>query len=246
MLIILKRDFKEMRRSNAFLLMVILISIAAAAVIAGIGISLVNKAWLLEADARPVLTLIISLVVYFLPFFIIISFIWAFSSLPVIKEKANGNIANLLATPMKPWQFWIGKSMAIFLPGYVISLIYTLIVLVAINLIIISRPANIFIPPVPLILTGLVVNPLLFFCLILFIIFLSLVSGSQIAIAPSFIAGFGLMMGIPLGIMTGVIDLASWSFCLWYALATVACIIGIFFLSSRLTKENVILSGTES
>jgi hypothetical protein len=91
-------------------------------------------------------------------------------------------------------------------------------------------------------LTSLVINPLLLLGLLLFIVLYSLAKNPDIAIAPSFIVGFGLMMGIPLGVATGVMNLASWSFCLWYLAGTAASWLVVLFFFRLLTKENIILS----
>jgi hypothetical protein len=71
----------------------------------------------------------------------------------------------------------------------------------------------------------------------------SLAGNPDIAIAPSFIVGFGLMMGIPLGMIIGWIDLVSWSFSLWYMAASVVILVVTFILTRLLTMENIVLSG---
>ncbi|NLE89739.1 MAG: hypothetical protein GX602_02180, partial [Dehalococcoidales bacterium] len=49
------------------------------------------------------------------------------------KEKTRGNIACLLATPLKVSHIWIGKSLAVFLPGLVLGEVLGLISLLAVN-----------------------------------------------------------------------------------------------------------------
>lgn len=239
---ILDRDFREIRQTNAFRILVIVAGALSIAAAAGLSIALVRQAWLEEAAARPWLELIISLVAYFLPFLILIAFIWAFASLPIIKEKINGNIECLLATPLNPRALWMGKSLAIFLPGFVISVIATLIVVLAVNVIAIGPATGYFVLPVPALLTGLVINPLLFFGLLAFIVLFSLANNPEIAIAPSFVVGFGLMMGLPLGIATGAVNLAAWTFALWYLVSAVIVWGVVGYLSRLLSRENIVLS----
>jgi ABC-2 type transport system permease protein len=239
---ILDRDFREIRQTNAFRILVIVAGALSIAAVAGLSIALVRQAWLEEAAARPWLELIISLVAYFLPFLILIAFIWAFASLPIIKEKINGNIECLLATPLNPRALWMGKSLAIFLPGFVISVIATLIVVLAVNVIAIGPATGYFVLPVPALLTGLVINPLLFFGLLAFIVLFSLANNPEIAIAPSFVVGFGLMMGLPLGIATGAVNLAAWTFALWYLVGAVIVWGVVGYLSRLLSRENIVLS----
>ena len=243
MSIVFHRDFRELRQTGAFLIIIIIFTIITiiAAVVTTVVLS--RQEWLqVKTAAGPMLELIIGLIAYFLPLFILMTFIWAFANLPIVKEKVNGNIASLLATTLSPKEIWIGKSLAIFLPGFAISVASTLIVLLTVNSITI-RPAtgNFFLPP-PLLLTSFLINPLLFLGLLLFIVLFSLANNPDIAIAPSFLVGFGLMYGIPLGVATGKINLASWSFCLWYMAGTAALWAVVLFFSRLLTKENIVLS----
>ena len=233
-----------MRKTRSFLVLCIVSAVITAAAVISLALVLTGVEWLLEEAARPLLMLITGLVTYFLPLFILLAFIWVFSSLPVIKEKTNGNITSLLVTPLSPKEIWIGKSLAIFLPGYVISLISMFIIMLVVNIIMVFHTRGDHLLSVPMLLTGLIVNPLLFFGLLLFIILFSLANSPDIAIAPSFILGFGLMLGIPLGVATGFIDLASWTFFYWYLAGTIIVVIAVFILSRMLTNEKIVLSGS--
>lgn len=240
--IVLRRDFHELRQTNAFGIMVILAGVVTVAGAAGISIALGRQAWLGEEAARPWLELIMGLVAYFLPLLILIAFIWAFAGLPIVREKVNGNIECLLATPLNPGALWMGKCLAIFLPGFGISVIATLLVVLAVNLTTINPATGYFVLPAPALVTGLIINPLLFFGLLAFMVLLSLASNPDIAIAPSFLLGFGLMIGLPLGIALGAINLASWPFALWYLAGTAVGWAVVGYLSRLLTKENIVLS----
>jgi len=241
--IVFHRDFKELRQTNTFLIISILFAIITVAASAIIIIALRRQISSGKVLAGPILELIIGLVAYFLPLSVLMTFIWAFANLTIIQEKIKGNVESLLATPLSPREIWIGKSMAIFLPGYAISAISTLIILLAVNFFIIIPTTGNFILPAQVILVSFFINPLLFLALLLFIVLFSLANNPDIGIAPSFLVGFGLMIGIPLGVAMGAINLASWSFALW-------CLGGAFMflvvdcsLYRLLTKENIILSG---
>jgi len=240
--IILKRDFRELKQTNTFLIISIVFSVITIAIAVSVSIVLGRQEWIGQKEARPTLELIISLIAYFLPLTILMTFIWAFSSLPVVKEKVDGSIASLIATTLTPKEIWWGKSLAIFIPGYIISIISTMIVLLAVNLSVIVPATGIFLLPLPLILTSLIFNPLLLFGLLLFIILFSLAYNPDIAITPSFLVGFGLMMGIPLGMALGAINLASWSFSLWYLAGVIIVWIIVLSLTRLLTKEKIVLS----
>jgi ABC-2 type transport system permease protein len=240
--IVFNRDFKELRQTSAFLIIIIVFAVITITAAVFTSIILKKQEWLRIEAARPMLELIMSLIAYFLPLFVLMTFIWAFASLPIIKEKVNGNIESLLATPLGPKEIWIGKSLAIFVPGFVISIISTIIVLLAINLIAIKPVTGIFFFSFQIVLTCFIINPLLFFGLLLFIVLFSLTNNPDIAITPSFIVGFGLMTGIPLGVATGVINLASWSFLLWYAIVTLVIWAAVLYFTRLLTKEKIVIS----
>ncbi len=240
--IIFQRDFRELRKTNTFLIISIVFSVVTIAIAVGASIILNRQEWIGGKEAGPILGLIIGPIAYFLPFTILMAFIWTFSNLPVVREKVKGNIASLIATTLSPKEIWWGKSLAIFIPGYVISIISTMIVLLVVNLSVIVPATGKFFLPLPIFLVSLILNPLLLLGLLLFIILFSLANNPDIAIAPSFLVGFGLMMGIPLGIALGSINLASWSFSLWYLAGVIIVWIVIFFLTRLLTKENIVLS----
>ena len=208
----------------------------------GASIALSRQEWLRAEAAKPLLGLIMGLIVYFIPLFVLISFIWAFASLPITKEKVNGNIESLLVTPLSPKAIWMGKGLAIFLPGFIIAVVSTLVVVLAVNFAAIIPATGNFFLPAPVLLTGFLFNPLLFFGLLSFIVLFSLVSNPETAIAPSFLLGFGLMIGVPLGGATGAINLASWSFSLWYLAGAIVTWAVVCYLSRLLTKENIVLS----
>jgi ABC-2 type transport system permease protein len=240
--IVFCRDFRELRQTEAFLIISILFAIVTFAASVTITIILRKQGLPVKETAGPMLELIIGLVAYFLPLLILMTFIWAFANLTIIKEKISGNIESLLATPLNPREIWLAKTMAIFLPGYVMSVISTLIILLAVNFFAFIPLTGHFILPVSLLLTGFIINPLLFLALLLFIVLFSLANNPDIAIAPSFLVGFGLMIGIPLGIATGVIKLVSWSFALWHLGAAIVFLVIDLGLYRMLTKENIVLS----
>jgi ABC-type transport system involved in multi-copper enzyme maturation permease subunit len=240
--IVFYRDFRELRQTSAFLIINILFAAITFVASIIIIIALRSQVWVGKETAALMFELIIGLIAYFLPLVVLITFIWAFANLTIIKEKVNGNIESLLATPLSPKEIWIGKSIAIFLPGYIISIISTIVILVAVNFAVIIPATRNFIFPVPLLLLSFIINPLFFLALLLFIVLFSLVNNPDIAIVPSFLIGFGLMIGIPLGVATGVINLVSWSFTLWCLGGTIILWVVNFCLYRLLTKENIVLS----
>jgi ABC-type Na+ efflux pump permease subunit len=238
----MKRDYREMRQSTAFRIILIVAAFITLAAAIGISIGLSRQSWLGEPEARPLLDLFIGLVMYFLPFAILLSFIWSFANLPLTREKVNGNIESLMATPLSPRTLWFGKSMAIFLPAYIISLGVSIIVVLVVNLSTIMPSTGEFVLPVPALILGFVIDPLMFLGLLLFMIMFAMANNPDVALAPSFLIGFGLMMGIPMGLAIGIFDLSSWSFTLWYLLGTAVLIIIVLSLTGLLTRQNIVLS----
>lgn len=108
------------------------------------------------------LELIVGLIIYLLTLFALIFFIWLFTGVRITKEKVNGNIESLLATPPSPKAIWIGKSLAIFLPGFVIAVVSSLIMVLTVNSAVIHPATGNFVLPAPMLLTGFLVDPLLF------------------------------------------------------------------------------------
>ena len=244
--IVMKRDYREIRRTTAFRIMLIIAGAITLAAAIGISIALSRQPWVGASEARPMLVLFIGLVVYFLPLAILLAFIWTFANLPVTKEKANGNIEALMATPLSPQALWLGKSFAVFLPAYIISIIASVVVVMVVNLSAILPGTGGLVLPAPTLVLGFVVNPLLFFTLLLFMILFSLANNPEIALAPSFILGFGLMMGIPIGMGLGTFDISSWNFTLWYLLGTAVLLSVVLSLIRLLKRQNIVLSSKGS
>jgi ABC-type Na+ efflux pump permease subunit len=244
--IVLRRDYMELRCSNAFRIMLIISAVIVISGSTAATILLHGQNWLSQPHAVHILELIMGLIIYFLPLVILMFFIWSFASLPVIKEKVNGNIESLLATPLKAAEVWMGKCLAIFLPGLVISVIAVLLIILSVNFIAVLPATGKFILPFPALVTGLLLNSLLFLGLLSLIILLSLAGNPDIAIAPSFLVGFGLMIGIPLGLATGVVNLSSWIFTLYYLALTVIMWIPVIVYFRTLNNEKVVLSSKGS
>jgi len=242
MSIVLRRDIRELRQTNALRIMVIVFAVITVGAAVGTSIALSGAEWVGQEVAKPMLELIVGLIIYLLTLFALIFFIWLFAVVPVTKEKVNGNIESLLATPLSPKAIWIGKSLAIFLPGFVIAVVSTLIVVLTVNFAVIHPATGNFVLPAPMLLTGFIVNPLLFFGVTSLTVLLSLANNPDIAIVPSFPIGFGLMMGIPVGVGVGAINLASWSFTLYYLAGAIVLWAVVFYLSHLLSKEKIVLS----
>ena len=100
---VFQRDLKDLRRTKDFRIIAIIFAVLTIGVVVGACIGLSRWEWLGQAPAeitRPALEFIIGLTVYFLTFFALISFIWTFTSNPIIEEKTNGNIEKNVLNPL--------------------------------------------------------------------------------------------------------------------------------------------------
>lgn len=239
---VLARDWRELRRSGGFRFVLFLFAALALAASLVVGLLLRGAGWLNSWAAEPLLGLVLGLILYFFPFSVLLTFVSAFAGLPLTREKANGNIDTLLATSLSPGALWIGKSLAVFIPGYVLSSILTFLVLLLVNLIAVLPVRGELFFPLPLIILAFLILPLLFRGLLFLSVLVTLIADPELSLFPIFIVGFGLMIGVPAALALGVIDPASWSFAL-YNLYVALFIWGIVFaLLPLLKKERIVLS----
>ncbi len=246
LLLVIKRDYREMVATAAFRIMLIIAGIITLAAAAGISIALHLQEWYGIAEALPMVEFINGLVVYFITLAILLAFVWGFSGLQITREKVDGNIECLMATPMGSKTLWVGKCLAAFIPGCIISLAAAVLVLLAVNLAAVLPGWGVFALPGASLVIGFVSNPILFFAVLAFIVLLSLAGNPDVAIAPSFLIGFGLMIGIPAGLATGTVDLTSWSFVLWYTAGAAVIWIIVLVMTRMLTRQNIVLSSKGS
>jgi ABC-2 type transport system permease protein len=188
------------------------------------------------------LELFIGLAANYVPLIFLFICMATWATDPIAKEKAKGPIESLLATPLTARAVWIGKSLAIFLPAYIMGLAATLIVILAMNLAAILPTTGHFVLPLPTAFTSFLFLPLFMLALILLGIVFSLITNPVIGQTIIIFVGVVLMQVV--GQVGGRILwlLSSWQYAL-YNLAG-AALIGIiaFYLSRTLTKERIILS----
>ncbi|MDD5604343.1 MAG: hypothetical protein WC231_01085 [Dehalococcoidales bacterium] len=157
------------------------------------------------------------------------------------KEKTRGNIACLLATPLKVSHIWIGKSLAVFLPGLVLGEVLGLISLLAVNYIYFVPSVGFLINPW-IVISSFIGVPLIYLSLSLLVHIIGF-SGKPATgnvIVQVFLPVFASLM-INLAVHQ-VLDASSWSFTVTnLGLAGVIGVIAIL-LRPRLTRERIVLS----
>ncbi len=243
--VVLQSDVGDILHSKAFLIIAIIIG--ALTIGAAVGVPIALNWWLAPGldweEAKPLLELFMGLAVNYVPLMVLFTCMATWATEPIAKEKAKGPIESLLATPLTAQAVWIGKSLAIFLPAYIIGLIATVIVILAMNFASILPATGHFVLPPPTAVTGFLFLPLLMFALISLGVFLSLITNP--VIGQTIVIFIGVILLQLIGQLGGRITwlLASWDYAL-YNLAGAALLGVIAFLLSRrfLSKENIILS----
>ena len=159
----------------------------------------------------------------------------------MVREQARGNLAALMATPLKVFDIWLGKSLALFIPGLVIAIVLTVLNLVIIN-VIYFLPDPGFICNWQMLVNSLVILPIMYF---FFGMFVHLIGFTAKPVTGNIIAQVFLpvMANLMLQLaIRNVININSWQFIvLNLGLAIVLGVI-ILVLKSRLTPERVILA----
>jgi ABC-2 type transport system permease protein len=163
----------------------------------------------------------------------------AFQSL--VREKTRGNIQALLATPLTPADLWLGKTLAVFAPGFVFAVIMTIAVFIVINSIYFIPEIGVVLTP-GMLVSSLVVVPLVYFALMLLVHEIGI---SARPVTANILAQLFLPVVITLMInlvTRNVINAGSWLFTV--VLLGLALLIGVFVLvlRSKLTVEKIILS----
>ncbi len=168
-----------------------------------------------------------------------------FSFMPLTRAKSRGIIEALLAGPVTPRELWIGKSLAVWLPGLVAGEFLAVLVFCGFNVVFII-PAGEFLFSPWMFISVFAVLPLLYLGLSL-LVHLAGLSGKTASgnvIAQVFFPAFGALMTNL--VMHKVVDADGWSFTL-LNLGIAAVLFFIVYLSrSFLTSERIVLSEAEA
>jgi ABC-2 type transport system permease protein len=156
----------------------------------------------------------------------------------VAMDKAKRTMESLLATPLSLRQVWLGKSLAVALPGVAIAILVSLLIFLAMNLTIAVPNVGGFIVPSALpLVTGLVIVPVMAFVVVALVSSLQLIMSNQRLTNLAFIGIFFVIYFLSFTSLG-----SSWDFSLIYLVATIFLAVVTIFLTRFLTKERVILS----
>lgn len=160
----------------------------------------------------------------------------------LVKEKARGNLTALLATPLTVSEIWLGKSLALFIPGLVLGILLSALSWLVVNL-------AYFLPDIGFVfslegaVSSLIAVPLiyLFFGMFVHVIGLTSKPATGNVIAQVFLPVIANVM-IQI-VVRGGMDAGSWQFMamnLGLAVAIGGLVLGV---KSRVTPERIVISG---
>lgn len=243
MMVIIKKDLREMLHTKASyfsLGLALFVAIWLGTVIGKSIDSMVQKG-MSSAELASTIQPLVGSTTCLLAFVLMLLFWMSMNNYAVVMEKVKHSIESLLCTPLSLKQIWLGKSLAMFVPSVVLGLVLTFGAMLAINSLFIAPEVGHFVMPgpAPLVAT-LVVVPLIIFFLacvmteLQFLItnirwagiaFIALIFGVGFGIGPNYRMGPSswLPVLISLGVAGGLAVLVA-------------------YLSSRLTKERIVLS----
>ena len=157
------------------------------------------------------------------------------------EEKAGGNIQALLATPISTKGMWLGKSLAVFLPGLIFTVIMSIVAFIVLNLIYFSGDTG-FIFTSWMFISNLLAVPLLYFAVTLFVHIIGLVGKPVTAnvIGQIFLPVMANVM-IQLAVRSSL-GAGSWLFAVILLGTATVIVIGMFPAYRNMTTERIILS----
>ncbi|NLE09473.1 MAG: hypothetical protein GX631_09505, partial [Dehalococcoidales bacterium] len=159
----------------------------------------------------------------------------------LVREKARGNIQALLATSVRPVELLVGKVLAVFVPGFVFTVIMTVAAFLIINGIYFISEVGFVVNPW-MVISNIIAVPLLYLVVTLFVHVVGLTGkpGTANIIGQIFLPVMANVM-IQLGIRTSL-GTASWQFMM--ILFGAAAVIGtsVYFLRNKVATETIMLS----
>lgn len=160
----------------------------------------------------------------------------------MIKEKARGNIQSLLVTPLGLKDIWVGKSLAIFIPGLILTELLTVITLIVVNYIYFVPTVGFLFNPW-IAITCFIVFPAMYLCFGLLVYLMGLTGKPTNAniVALVFLPLY-VNVVVQLPLRSNFMDYTSWPFMLFNIGVTLIIAIILIILQFRISKEKVVLS----
>jgi ABC-type Na+ efflux pump permease subunit len=241
--VIAGKDIKEALRSRSTYFYVLILVIISLPYFSGFNnvIKSLSEQSQSSDQLRFAIQSFLSGIVYTLPLVLNMLFCSFLSAYAVIMEKAKRTLESLLSTPLSLGQVWLGKSLAVALPGVIISMLVLIVALLVLNFFFIKPIVGSFILPGTVsLVTGFIILPVMVFFVVLIVSFLQLIMANPRIGNFAYIALFLLIY------MTTITEVtARWDFSMTFLVATAILVIATLFLARLLKKERVVLSSKE-
>jgi len=242
-MVIMKKDLRETLHTKAFY---VSIGIALFVLVTlGMGVGNMIETLMEGESSLAETTLAIQsamgTLVFMFSLMLMMLFLMYINAYALTMEKVNRSMESLLCTPLSLKQIWLGKTLAISLPSIILGLLFAFAGIVGINQFLIGPKLGHFIMPGAAPLVAIfVAAPLIVFFLTSLITALQLVITnirwiSAALLGIIFAAGYGLSPVLKFGPSSWSIVFASLGSAAMLALIVV-------LLSSRVTKERIVLS----
>ena len=250
--VVYRRDVGRLLRNSAFRILAVVHGALSVGAGVGIGIALTRVSRRITAAGAPDATAIMrelvgaivpgmaGLLTVCLAYLILC---WVLAGPLMTEEKASGTLASLLATPLEPFELWVGKSLAVFVPGTVMALAgYVVLVGGAEIWASIATRASLLVVPSAALVGGLFGAPLLLLELILLTVWCAIALSPDAAVIPSLFLGFAILAGVPLGGQLWNLRFDSWSVTAAVLIADAFFAAALLLLGRFLGKERVVRS----
>jgi ABC-2 type transport system permease protein len=159
----------------------------------------------------------------------------------MVREKTRGNLAALMATPLKVSDIWLGKSLALFVPGLILAIALTLLTFFIVNAIY-FLPNFGFVIDWQMMVNSLILVPSMYLLFGMFVHILGLttkpMTGNVIAqVYLPVIANIMIQLTV-----RNAMSASSWQFMVMNIGLAVLMGVLVLIMRPRLDAENVMLS----
>lgn len=238
LMVIMKKDLRETFRTKAFYVSIGIVVFVMVMLGWGIGGEIGT---LVEEAGIPAIQALLGTFAFMLSLTVMIIFCIYINGYTLMMEKTKRSIESLLCTPLSLKQIWLGKTLALFLPSLILGWLFTFGTIAGINQFFIAPELGRFIMPgaAPLVAI-LVVVPLIFFFLSSLVVVLQLIIANIRWVNAA-------LMGTMFALIFGVSSVLTFGPSSWNIVFVSLGVAGIlaliaFLLSSRVTKERIVLS----
>jgi hypothetical protein len=150
------------------------------------------------------------------------------------RDLANGTLTSLLATAVDPRDAVNGTALAVYLPG--------LPLMTGVPIAVEAAGGHVGTVTVPLVITALILTPAMGWMLTALTIRLAVIHGPETALVPLWLVAVLVLMGVPVGVLLGGLDVASWAFLALYAVVAACLALTVWGTSPTLTRQRVTLA----